>query len=231
MSVVKQLYQLQEIEQETQAAEKEIAAIEAQLSGNEALVKTRNEIAGLEQQIVDIKKVQRDNGAETADITAKITAAEKELYGGRTANPKELVNLQIEIDGLKARRSEFESKEIEIIEQLDQANTALSNAQTNLARLESEWQGLRLELTKKLEDLRLHLAELIRKREQLVAAITPDAVSCYYRVKKQKGVAVAKIEQGICRGCRIQLPAREIQQARGNRIVQCSSCGRLLFMP
>jgi len=231
MSAVKQLYQLQEIEQETEAIEKEIAAIEAQLSGNEALVKVRNEIAGLEQQIVDIKKTQRDNGAETADVTAKITVSEKELYGGRNANPKELVNLQIEIDGLKARRSEFESKEIEIIEQLDRANSALSNARANLARLESEWQGLQLELTKKLKDLRVHLTELVAKGEQLVAAITPDAVACYYRVKKQKGVAVAKIEQGICRGCRIQLPAREIQQARGNRIVQCSSCGRLLFMP
>jgi predicted nucleic acid-binding Zn-ribbon protein len=64
----------------------------------------------------------------------------------------------------------------------------------------------------------------------MVATILPDAVACYYRVKKQKGVAVAKIEQGICRSCRIQLPAREIQQARGNRLVQCSSCGRLLYM-
>jgi predicted nucleic acid-binding Zn-ribbon protein len=231
MSAVKQLYQLQEIEQEIDALAKEIAAIEAQLSGNEALVKARNEIAGLEQQIAEIKKVQRDNEAETADVTAKITTAEKELYGGRNANPRELVNLQIEIDGLKARRSEFESKEIEIIEQLDQANTALSNAQANLARLESEWQGLRLDLTKKVEESRVHLAELNKRREQLVATIAPDAVTSYYRVKKQKGVAVAKIEQGICRGCRIQLPAREIQQARGNRIVQCSSCGRLLFMP
>jgi predicted nucleic acid-binding Zn-ribbon protein len=231
MSAVKQLYQLQEIEQETDALEKEIAAIEAQLSGNDALVKARNDIAVIEQQIAEFKKTQRDNEAETADVTAKVTTTEKELYGGRNANPKELVNLQIEIDGLKARRSEFDSKEIEIIEQLDQANTALSTAQANLTRLESEWQGLRLELTKKSEDSRVHLIELNKQREQLIATIAPDAVASYYLVKKQKGVAVAKIEQGICRGCRIQLPARQIQQARGNRIVQCSSCGRLLFMP
>jgi len=231
MSAVKQLYQLQEIEQEIDALEKEIAAIEAQLSGNDTLVKARNDITGLEQQIAELKKSQRNNQAETADVTAKIAAAEKELYGGRNANPKELVNFQIEIDSLKTRRSEFETKEIGIIEQVDQANAALAGAQANLVRLESEWQGLRLELTKKAEDSRVYLIELNKRREQLVASIPPDAVSCYYTVKKQKGVAVAKIEQGVCRGCRIQLPARQIQQARGNRIVQCSSCGRLLFMP
>jgi uncharacterized protein len=231
MSAVKQLYQLQEVEQEIEALEKEIASIEAQLSGNEALVKTRSEIAGLEAKIGEIKKAQRDNEAETTDITAKIATSEKELYDGRNANPKELVNLQIEIDGLKSRRSEFESKQIGVIEELDRTTTALTAARENLARLESEWQGMRIDLTKKVEDLRVHLAGMNARRGQLTAAIAPDAVACYYRVKKQKGIAVAKIEQGFCKGCRIQLPAREIQQARGNRIVQCSSCGRLLFMP
>ena len=231
MSATKQLYQLQEIEQEIEALEKDIALIEAQLSGNEALVKTRNEIAMLEEQIAEIKKAQRDNEGETADITAKITTTEKALYDGRNANPKELVNLQIEIDGLKSHRSEFETKQIGFIEALDKATASLTAARENLVRLESEWQGLRLDLTKKAEDLRLHVAGMKARRDQLAASIPKDAVECYYRVKKQKGVAVAKIEQGFCQKCRIQLPAREIQQARGNRIVQCSSCGRLLFMP
>jgi len=231
MSAVKQLYQLQEIEQEADALEKDIAGIEAALAGNEALVKARNEVEEKQQQVADIKKLQRSNDAEMADVNASITAHEKELYGGKVVNPKELVNRQIEIDGLKAKHSEFESRAIELMEQLDAANDALSAAGANLTRIGSEWQGLRLELTEKLEASKAHLTELRAHREQLVAAIVPDAVACYYRVKQQKGVAVAKIEQGICQRCRIQLPAREIQQARGNRMVQCSSCGRLLFMP
>ncbi len=232
MSAVRQLYQLQEIEQEAGALEKEIAGIEASLAGNEALVKARNDVSSTEQKIADIKKAQHANDTEITDLNAKITESEKHLYDGSVSNPKELVNRQIEIDGLKAKRSEFEAKAIEIIEQLDAANAALKTAQENLARIESEWQGLRLDLTKKLDAQKAHLTELQTKRDQLIATIPPDAVVCYNRVKKQKGGnAVARIEQGICRGCRIQLPVREIQQARGNRIVQCSSCGRILFMP
>ena len=231
MSVVKQLFDLQEIEQEADGLEKDVARIEAALAGNEALVRAKNEVQAAQQKLTEIRKTQHDNDTEITDVSVKIAASEKELYGGKVVNPKELVNRQIEIDGLKAKRSEFESKALELLEQLDVANYESKTAEESLAKLASEWQGLRLELTKELENKKVRLIELKKQREQLVTAIIPDAVVCYYRVKKQKGVAVAKIEQGICRGCRIQLPAREIQQARGNHMVQCSSCGRLLFMP
>jgi predicted nucleic acid-binding Zn-ribbon protein len=177
MSAVKQLYQLQEIEQEADALEKDIAGIEASLAGNEALVKARNEVEEKQRQVADIKKLQRSNDAEMADVNASIAVHEKELYGGHVGNPKELVNLQIEIDGLKAKHSEFESRAIELMEQLDAANDALSAAGANLTRMESEWQGLRLELTEKLEASKAHLTELRAHREQLVAAIVPDAVA------------------------------------------------------
>ena len=41
----------------------------------------------------------------------------------------------------------------------------------------------------------------------------------------------ARVEQGICRGCRISLPTTDLQQARSGKLVQCSSCGRILFLP
>lgn len=230
MNTVQQLYQLQEIEGEINIATKKIAGIETQLSGNETLVKAREEIARLEAQVAVMKKAQHDNENEIADLNEKINTQEKELNSGRNT-PKELQNLQIVIDGLKSRRSEVESRGIEIIEQLDGANRTLETSRTNTARLESEWQSFRLELSKNLEDLRARLGTLQEKQHRLVALIPHDAIAHYNTVKKQKGLAIAKIEQGICRGCRIQLPAREIQQARGNRIVQCSSCGRILFMP
>ncbi|MDI6814491.1 MAG: hypothetical protein QMC90_00160 [Dehalococcoidales bacterium] len=42
---------------------------------------------------------------------------------------------------------------------------------------------------------------------------------------KQRGTAVAKVEQGLCRGCRISLSTAKLQQARSGSLVQCSSCG------
>ena len=105
MSAVKQLYELQGIEQEAEGLEKDITRIEAALAGNEALVQAKNEVLAAQQKIAEIRKAQHDNDIETGDIDVKIAESEKELYGGKVVNPKELVNRQIEIDGLKAKHS------------------------------------------------------------------------------------------------------------------------------
>lgn len=40
---------------------------------------------------------------------------------------------------------------------------------------------------------------------------------------------MARVDQGTCYGCQIQLPTINLQQARSGNLVQCSNCGRILF--
>ena len=79
--------------------------------------------------------------------------------------------------------------------------------------------------------LKGELSELQRKRQLLSGEIDPQAVEFYEKLREQKGQTVAKVEQGICRGCRISLSSSELQRARSGNLVQCSSCGRILFLP
>ena len=47
---------------------------------------------------------------------------------------------------------------------------------------------------------------------------------------RKAGVAVARVERGICLGCRIKLPMREIARLKNSdSLVLCSSCGRILL--
>ena len=82
-----------------------------------------------------------------------------------------------------------------------------------------------------MERLKAELTDLKQKRQLLSAEIDPQAMELYKGLKKQKGQVVARVEQGICCGCRISLPTTELQRARGDSLVQCSSCGRILFLP
>jgi predicted nucleic acid-binding Zn-ribbon protein len=49
-------------------------------------------------------------------------------------------------------------------------------------------------------------------------------------VRTRKGNAVVKVEQGRCQGCHIKLSMNEWQKARTGVLVQCSSCGRILYL-
>ena len=48
--------------------------------------------------------------------------------------------------------------------------------------------------------------------------------------QKKQGLAVARIEQGRCQGCKITIPVSELSQARAGDLVQCGSCSRVLCL-
>lgn len=230
MSVVKQLYHLQEVDLELESNEQSLNQIAAQLGESEAVVRARTKLALEHQHLEELNRQQQSIEWEIDDLTSKLAPAEEKLYSGRIRNPKELASLQHEIDLLKARRDQLEDKALEIMDQIELATGSIATIDSELKILEAEWQSQQQQLSADLEQLRTILSNLKDKRQLVTAGIDPQTVEVYQELKKQKGTVVAKVEQGICRGCRISLPITELQQARSGTLVRCSSCGRILFL-
>ena len=230
MSVASQLYQLQEIDTELESDEQAVSRITLQLGDNKTVIEAQNKLASGRERLQELTKQQRSIEGDIEDITSKLTSVEKELYGGRVRNPKELTDLQREADGIKARRKPMEEKDLETMEQVEMATGSVSGLDSELKRLESEWQSQQKQLSTDMEKFKTAIASLKEKRQLLVDGIDPQAVTLYQEVKKQRGTAVARVEQGLCRGCRISLPVTEFQKAKTGNLVRCGSCGRILYM-
>lgn len=230
MSVVKELYELQEIDLELKANEQALDQVASQIGETEDLIKARARLA-LEQQLrEELNQQQRAIEWEIDDIASKITAAEEELYSGRIRNPKELANLQHEIEVLKTKRLQLEDKVLEIMARLETAAGNIATLGEELREREAEWRAGQQRLSAKLEHLKTVVSDLKQMRQQAASGIDPQLVELYSELKKQKGTAVARIEQGICCGCRISLSVSELQRVRSGNPVRCSSCGRILFL-
>ncbi len=230
MSVTKQLYQLQEVDLELESNEQAMNQIASQLGESEAVVRVQNKLALEHQHLEELSRQQHSIEWELDDLSSKLATTEEELYSGRIRNPKELANLQHEIDGLKARRDQLEDKALNIMDQVELATKSVATLDSELKALEAEWQSQQQQLSAHLEQLKTILSNLKHKRQLLAAEIEPQAIEVYHELKKQRGTAVAKVEQGICRGCRISLPVTELQRTRSGNLVRCSSCGRILFL-
>jgi len=230
MKVVKQLYQLQEVDLELESNEQALNQIAGQLGESQAVNRAQAKLKLEHQHLEELKREQHSAEWEIDDLITKLTTAEKKLYGGSIRNPKELTNLQHEIDGLKTKRDRLEDKALELMDKVELTEASVASLSSQLKRLEAEWQRQQQQLSSRLEQLKTILSDLKHKRQLLLAKTDPQAVEFYHQLKKQKGTAVAKVEQGICRGCRISLPTIELQQARSGNLVQCSSCGRILFL-
>ena len=231
MGVTKQLYQLQEVDLELESNEQALRQMVSQLGESQAVVRTQTKLSTEQQQLDDLAHQQHSAEWEIDDLVNKLTTVEEQLYSGRIRNPKELTNLQHEVEMLKTKRDQLEDKALEIMDQVELASASAAATSSEFKKLEAEWQSQQQQLSADIEALKSKLSDLKRKRQLLSAEIDPQAIEVYDKLRKQKGQAVAKVEQGICRGCRISLPFSELQQVRSGNLVHCSSCGRILFLP
>ncbi len=231
MSIVSQLYQLQQIDLEIESNEKDLNQKSSQLGESPQVIATKNSLASEQQRLDELKQQQHSAEWEIDDLTGKITSAEEQLYDGKITNPKELSSLQQEVNMLKAKQDKLETRALEIIDQVEQAESGTDAIKGEVDKLAEEWQVQQGQLSAEIEELKSKISDLQQKRQSLAAEIDRQVLELYEGIRKQKGQAIARVEQGICRSCRISLPVSELQQARGGNLVQCGSCGRILFLP
>ena len=230
MSIPKQLYQLQETELEIEAKESVLKQSLVQLKDNRSVVEVQSRLTQEQQSLDELKQQQHSAEWEVDDLTGKVATAEEELYSGRIKNPKELASLQHEVELFKEKRGTVEEKALDIMDQVELAESNVKAISGELQTVETEWQRRQQELSAEVEQLKTTLSDLKQRRQQYLDRIDPQAVELYNRLIEQKGQAVARVEQGVCSGCRISLPIAEVQRARSGNLTQCSSCGRILFL-
>jgi len=231
MSIARKLYQLQEIELEIESKEQALAQCLNQLGKSRAVAQLRAKQAKEQQHLEELRRQQHSAEWEIEDLGTKLAAAKETLYSGRIRSPKELASLQHEVEGLEVRRDQLEERALETMEQVELAMDNLTVISNELGASESEWRSQQQRLSAEIEQFKDLLSELESKRQQMLAGIDSQTIDFYNQLKKQKGWAVAKVEQGTCRGCRISLSTAELQKARGGSLIQCGSCGRILFLP
>lgn len=230
MDVTRQLFQLQELDTEIEQAEQSLASKKAQLGDKKVLDDTQNRLSTEQHRLDEYKHQHRNAEAEVDDLLTKITATEEQLYSGKVTNPKELSSLQHEITTMKSRSDQLENDALEIIDRVDAAEKTVSAATIDYQKLEEEWNLQQKQLAIEIEHLKTSLADLQKQRQELAGQIDTPALTLYERIRKQKKQAVAKVEQGICRACRISQSASALQKARSGQPVQCGTCGRILFI-
>jgi len=228
--VAKQLYELQEVDLALESRAQALEQVTGQLGESQAVLDARSKLASENQRLEELRHKQHSLEWEIDDVTTKIAKAEEELYSGRTKNPKELANLQHEIEILKAKRSQLEDRTIEVMERVEGAATSVGTIKSELETLEAEWQAEQEKLKADKEYLEAELVSLKQRREAVSSQVVPEVIAFYCELQKGKGTAVARVEQGVCRGCRLSLSNAELQRARSGDLTQCSSCGRILFL-
>ena len=233
MTRISDLFDLQEIDLEIDARRAALSEAESRLGESEEVEAAAGVIQEREAGVQDLHKKLRASEWEVDDLTNKIKPLEKKLYGGSVHNPKELAGIEEDVHSLQARKRVLEDKELEVMSELEEAESSLAAARQDLSSLTAAWESEQQSLRQEQETLTAEIEDLEGKRSEQRGHIDGDALLLYDALRsKHQGRAVAKVERGTCGGCRISLPTSLLQKARGGAdvIVQCSSCERILYV-
>jgi len=94
----------------------------AELSGLERRDRElRDEITGLDAREGDLRREQAKADADVEQVRTRITRDRTRLDAGQVNSPRELENLQSEIESLLRRQSDLEDVELDVMERLEAA--------------------------------------------------------------------------------------------------------------
>lgn len=196
------------------------------------------EIDALNKDYAEKSSVSKRLSGEQADaelqqktIDEKLKRIEKDLYGGKVVNPREVEAYEKETLQLKRQRGELDLKLLQIWEELPPAKKLSDEAEAKLEEKKKELVEYQKKVVQYKAQLEKEFKELSAKRPELVKEIPAPLLSRYDAVRqKQGGIAMAEVLKGNnCSACGTHLPEKNVELAREGKIVTCESCHRILY--
>jgi predicted nucleic acid-binding Zn-ribbon protein len=229
MSQVDLLYRLQQIDDEITEKKQRLGVVLRLQQGNSALKEAQELSETAAADLQQYRTQQKDLNLELKSLSDKAKHSEDRLYSGKVKNPKELSDLQSEIDSLNRRRGGLEDEVLEAMIMVEDAQEEADEANANLEQLEADWVTSKEALLTEQNDLVKRIKELNNFRREHVQSIPSQYMAAYDSVmKRSDGSAVVQLSRNRCRGCLVTVPANTIKTAYEGKLVYCDSCGRIL---
>jgi predicted nucleic acid-binding Zn-ribbon protein len=144
---------------------------------------------------------------------------------------QEYTALLHEISVAKTEKDGIEEKILVLMEAADELTAGQKAADAALASARREAEAARAALQKEAAALQEELKRLEGSRKGEASAVPPPALARYEQLLKQrKGIGVAAMTGETCSACYVRQRPHVAQQIRkGDEILQCESCQRILY--
>jgi predicted nucleic acid-binding Zn-ribbon protein len=232
MTTVRQMFALQELDIILDRVQKEHDKAEHELNSGNLVKNLETELEHDAEKLQETELQQRATKLEADSQKERSETLNSQLYGGEVTNPRDLESLEREASNVLQLVEQQESALAEFTVKIEAAQTKKSELESQLDEAKAAWKVRQAELQGSLKELKLEKAGFEGQRSKLTDTLDPTSMQRYDVLRKSKGgLAVARVERGLCQGCKMSLPTHQQQRVRsGSQVVLCSSCGRMLFL-
>ncbi|WP_029115127.1 zinc ribbon domain-containing protein [Mycobacterium sp. URHB0044] len=179
------------------------------------------------------------------DLEAEVKKFEGEIDGVRQredrdrsmldsggVNPKQLAELQHELETLQRRQSSLEDSLLEIMERREELQNDQAAQLQKIDELAEQVSAARAARDEALVAIDASRHQLASRRDDVTASLDADLVALYERQRAHGGPGAGVLQGRRCGACRIEIDRGEMQRiaaAPADEVLRCPECGAILL--
>jgi predicted nucleic acid-binding Zn-ribbon protein len=226
---LEQILALQDLNAEMDQLRRDARNLEVDLRNQERLLQER-------QRRAEQAHHERLEAAKRADaVQRRIEEGETELRRlqvqlNTAHSNREFAALQESIASHLADIQKREDQCLSALQEVDELAAEEQRLNQDVQQAEARLQELRDEVAAGQARLACRVDELGRRRDELREQVNPSVLSAYDRLTgHHNGQPLAEVRGRVCQGCFTRITKQtENRLMRGDEIVYCQSCGRML---
>jgi predicted nucleic acid-binding Zn-ribbon protein len=147
-------------------------------------------------------------------------------------NERELQALGHEVESLKESNQSLEGEILARMEGTDQRAARLDELKGLIKQKRAELKAAEEEVAEEAEQLKSAITQRKVERDKLAEGIAPALRQRYEMLfVRRGGLAVALAKDGICQGCRRQIPPQLYNEIQKHQTIKyCPNCQRILYV-
>lgn len=189
-----------------------------------------------EQAAVDrAKKAIQENEVAMKNLeldikTRQDSIAKLKVQQFETRKNEDFRAMGVEIERYGREVSEFEDRELELMEKAEELKKGLAEISAAHAKTKSIVDEEISDIGQRRENLEAERRELEAKRRESAAQVDPEVLDVYNRLSQSKGgLVVVALEDGQCKGCHMKVVKSTAVSVKAEKeLTHCENCGRML---
>lgn len=192
----------------------------------------RDQLATLDAREGDLRREQAKAETDVEQVRTRIDRDRVRLEAGQVSSPRELENLQSEIESLNHRQSDLEEVVLDVMERREGTQSQQAAATAERAQIAADAAAAQERRDAALAEIGEQAGKAADRRVAVVADEPADLIDLYERLRaSHNGVGAAALRRGRCEGCHLSLNTVDLNAIRAapeDEVLRCEECRRIL---